>query len=333
MTHVDPSKPAQIPGKYSVLLAGTVLAAILVSTAFAIYVLNRTLYSPGEFVRDYMLALVHNDVEYALDMPGVDVPADQRQLLKNGSLGKIRSVRVVKEESIPVVDTLPAHVRVTVSFKLNGERTSTSFLVSQRGTVAGLFPQWRFAQKVTAQLTVRVDHAGSFKSNGFDAVTQDTPFTVLTPGSYTLQHSSVLLSSEQRDVVLTGPTSKEQFVRLRATPNDTFVTLVTDEVHRVLDACASQEVLHPAGCPFESNTTERLTGLPSWSIEAYPDIALKSVENGLWRIVDATGTARLKATTVSLYDGRTEQLTEDVDYTVDWLVRIVNGEIVLEPQG
>lgn len=332
MTRVDPSKPVKVSGRYPALLALILVLVIMGSLVVTVTYLNRTLFSPSEFVRDYLLSLVHNDVNFALQVPGVNVPEDQAGLLQNGSLGAMKSIKILTEEEL-TDDAGNQLVKVTFSFLIGGEPAKSSVLVQQTGTSALFFPSWKFAQDMTAKLSVRVVNADTFRSNGLTVESSRDDFLLLVPGQYTFDHESQLLTAEPRTITLLEPTDESQFVTIEANANETFTELVQKQVTTYLRECATQRVLYPTNCPFGHKIENRLQGEPEWEITALPEVELTPSEDGLWRIRDAKATATVSGTEVSLYNGSTEAFEENVTFTVDYLVAIEDGYVVLYPHG
>jgi hypothetical protein len=114
-------------------------------------------------------------------------------------------------------------------------------------------------------------------------------------------------------------------VDLEAT--DAFVAKVQAAVDAALDACTTQRVLQPGGCPFGETIVNRVVTEPTWTIVDYPDVTL--VPDGrvaTWRMPLTAGTAHLVVDIQSIFDGSVTTYDRDVPFTVEY-------EVVVLPDG
>lgn len=317
------------------LLVWTMVAVLLaLAAAAAVGSVNRTVYGAADFVHEYLNALNRHDADAALAFPGVDLspteaaaaglPADAaRVLLRSSMTANIEEIEVVGDE----VSADGTHL-VTMSYRLDSSQNlrTSSYRVEATEPRLGLFNTWTFTTSPLAAVNLTVLHENIFEVNGLLLDTRTThpeqpagflsaaDYLVFSPGHYTFSHESRLLSAAPVSTVVTEPGSTTE-VEVDAAANDEFVNAVQAEVNEYLDACAKQEVLQPAGCPFGHFIENRLIGLPSWSISTYPPVSLTPGEHR-WEMDATGGQAHLRGEVLSLFDGTVSELDATIDFTI-----------------
>ena len=323
-------------------LAVIAIAVLLVGALFAaIGSLNRTVYSAGGFVGQYLDALAGHDATSALALPGVR-PSDEQlaadglpqhlpaTLLRASVLGTLTDIRQQSD-----TETAPGVHSVVYSFRLGATAASMRFTVAHEGTFAGVFDSWRFTTSPLAVLQVTVLHEATFTVNGLtlDARAHAAPgapatfsnqaaYLAFAPEVYTFTHSSPLLTATRTTVPVTASGARD--VTVDARPNATFTKQVQTELNKFLDACATQQVLQPTNCPFGTDVNDRVKGLPAWSIAAYPVVALAPGETS-FDMTDTVGQAHILVQVQSLFDGHLSKLDENVPFTIGLSVMIQPG--------
>ncbi|MFF1876483.1 hypothetical protein [Leifsonia sp. NPDC058230] len=303
--------------------------AVLLVLAFiaAAGAMQRTFYSASGFVSSYVGALSRHDLAAAMTMPGANptaaslraqgLPAaPSRELLRTDVIPRLQDVRVVSDDELGSGEHL-VEVRATA----NGHPVAARFSVRQTGSVLGFLPTWRFAQTPLAVAHVTVQHADTFTIAGHTvepraitgepagAFTASADYLVFAPGVYELGHTSRYLDAQPAVFTADSP-GRVVPVDVVANPNAAFVAQVDKQLHTYLDGCAKQQVLQPAGCPFGVSIDDRVLGLPTWSIAAYPPVAIVAGESS-WTMPPSDGTAHLSVKVQSLFDGTIEQRESD----------------------
>lgn len=323
------------------LLAITAIAVLLLSgIVSAGLALARDVFSASAFVDTYLRAVETRDVATALSMPGVMPDGITRQeflaqptnvLLNAAAMSPDLDFTIVGEDAVQNVHY------VTVSSAALGARDIV-FSVTPTGTVAGLFPQWRFTTSPLGALDITTNHATIFSVNGFGPIDmaavdasvapQDFAavglFTVLTPGIYDLEISSSALTSEPVTAQLVEPGSASD-VTLEASPTPAFVERVQREVDDFFDSCVRQRVLLPSGCPFGIGIENRISGEPVWGIATYPRVELRPGASG-WEIIPVSLSLTFDANIQSLFDGSVTPVHEEIPLTI-------SGSVVLTASG
>lgn len=303
-----------------------VFALILVGFTATIIALNITVFSAGGFVRSYLSALERRDVAEAMAAPGVELPREASvELLDSDALGDLGGIRVVDD-----VDEGGGTHRVTVAFDLAGSAGETEFLVEHTGARLGFFSGWRFAQSPASTLQITPLGVTQFDANdksiesagGFNV---PVAYGVLTPGIFSLSHESDLLTAQREDIVVLDPGARAT-VDVRAEANERFVKFVQDELDAALDSCVGQQVLQPTGCPFGQRITNRVEGLPTWSMTTYPPVTIaRGDQPGTWEVPETAGAAHLVVGVRSLFDGTISTFDEDVPFTVSYVISFTEG--------
>ncbi|WP_378144163.1 hypothetical protein ACFJGV_11925 [Cnuibacter sp. UC19_7] len=321
----------------TLLIWGGIGALLLVAFSASVGAMARETYSPEAFVREYLDALARHDVDAALGMPGVVLTSSDEpgtgaaSLLQADALGSLSDVSLVSD-----VEIAPDRYRLVFSYSLVGsDRHVTDgrseFDVVRSGSSALVFPTWSFAKSPIASATVTVAHASTFTAGAAEIDTGDPSafhasgsYEVLVPGMYVLSHSGDFLGAKSIGMAATAPLSSISAI-VDVQPKLALVNAVQDSVNTFLDACATQTVLYPPGCPFGLAVDNRIIGSPQWSIEQYPTISIIAGQSS-WVVPSNSGSAHVTVGERSLYDGSESTIDESVPFTVTFTLTV-------EPDG
>jgi hypothetical protein len=305
---------------------------LVVATVVVVGVARPLVFGPRAFVQAYLDALQRGDTAGALALPGVRIPSVRTDLLSvSGLTGAGGGARILGERADGDVTV------VTVGWRHTGADQRTELRVRPDAAIAGVIPQWRFAQSPIAQ--VRFDIAGGTAVRvGGHRVDQaskqaGTPagsgFALLVPGAWRLDLADEMLAAQAPDLVLSQPgAATTRDVTLEPTPK--FTAAVTAAVKTVLAGCAAQTVLYPPGCPFGERVTDRLASTPAWSIVTEPRIRLSPTSTpGAWTTAPGDGTAHLTVKVRSIFDGKVSDLDQDVPFVASWDVRLDGTKVTL----
>ena len=307
-----------------------VFVVALAAGALTVVALNASVFGAGGFVRVYLDAIARGDAAAALGLPGVDLPAGEvsAALLTDDALAGLSDIRQLSESEQDGI-----HV-VTVAWDSPGGSGQSTFRVERIGTRFGLFPEWGFVSPPTATVSLKVLHDQRFSVNDLETRTDETAnavrqYAVLVPGSYRIGHDTRFLEADSVTLLASDiDTPLEATVDVQPTPD--FVDQVTTEVHASLDACVTQTVLFPTGCPIGRSFSNRIVSTPVWSMVEYPEIVLQpGVEFGTWQSVRDTGIAHLVVDEQSLFDGSITTFDDDVPFPVSYVVTIVSEHELL----
>ena len=284
----------------------------------AVVALNATAFGAAGFVRVYLEAISRGDAAGALSLPGVTADTRLRDdFLTDDALAGPTALREITVAPGPGGTEI-----VTVAWTRGATDAVSSFTVERIGSRFGLFPEWAFAVSPIATLQLTVDHDPRFDLNGLAATAAEpAAFAVLVPGVYRLDHHSRYLEAAAVDAVVDRPGS-EIGATIDVQPADGFLEQISSQVDDALDACVTQEVLFPTGCPMGHAIADRVASTPAWSIVEYPEPTVEpGGEPGTW-VVDAPFTARLVVDVQSLFDGSVTTFDEDLPVAAQYLVTI-----------
>lgn len=335
----------------SVLAWSGIGLLLLVAFGGALGAAQRTFYSASGFVTAYVEALAAHDAQAALALPGVAPNATDlrraglperpsRELLRGDILPQITDITVVSDQ----VAASGAHT-VIVRVRADGHSILSSFAVRPDGSVLGIFATWRFATTPLAVARVTVAHSDTFTvgqhtlnpraaapAQPTDSFSVAADYLVFTPARYELGHTSKYLGAAPTVVV--GEPGRVVQTTVDTQPTPSFTDAVQKKLHAFLDACTTQTVLQPAGCPFGVEIDNRVQGTPAWTMVDYPAVQLQPGATA-WEMAPSAGIVHLSVTVQSLFDGTVEQRDSDERFDVslpaitihpDGSLQIVVGE-------
>jgi hypothetical protein len=241
--------------------------------------------------------------------------------------------------TIPLGDDAPPGIRRIISTSVEGDGTITvlaeygdetdaervPFNLEPAPSLLGLIPAWQFTQPPVTTLEVGADHHDRVTVGAFAltaaAAGETVEVAVFIPARVTVRLDEPLLSAEPASVRVTARPLAAVMLAVESTPR--FERAVQQQVDRVLDECATQQVLLPSGCPFGIEIGDRVLDLPTWRIVTSPVVTLSLGEQaGVWRIT-GEGEAQVVVTTQRLFDG-------GIDVRDEVIVFTVNGDVVLD---
>ena len=293
-----------------------VVAAVIGGFVGTVLILNASLYSASGFVRSYLDALARHDAPGALELAGPSVAGDaSTQLLSRDAMGELGDIRLISDSAQP-----DGTHTVVYAYSAGTVVGQSSFTVRPTGSLLGLFTTWSFDTTPLGVVQLTVLHEDEFTANGVALTSprqnESAPYLVFTPGLYEFDHQSTFLTAEPVRIAVTEPSSAVP-AELDVQANDAFAEEVSREVNEFLDACATQQVLLPTGCPFGQTITNRVVTSPEWSIIDYPKVTIiPGGEPSQWRMSQASATAHLIVDVKSLFDGTVSSLDDDVPFTV-----------------
>ncbi len=322
----------------ALVLVGVLLVAALGAAAVVAY---QRLYSPEAFVTRYLTLLSEGRAADALAVPGVSVDS---QDLTAGGLPETASEALLRQAALaPLHDIVIDSVveggeafAVTVSYAAGPHRGTSTFTVARAGSI-GLAPTWRFSTSPLAVIDLSLRGSMQFSVNGFTIDKRqvlpagidadplaDVPLLVFSPGLYSISVDTAVSTSPGVAVLSDKPRAVIP-VGVQTQPTEEFVSVVQEEVNSFLDACTTQKVLQPTGCPFGFTVQNRIKGEPTWSMTTQPTIALEPDGAG-WAIPRAEAVAHIQVDIQSIYDGSVREVDVDVPF-------FLTGTISMLPDG
>ena len=310
------------------------LGVVVLAFVGTIFVLNVTVYSASGFVSSYLGALARHDVTGAGSTAGVTMPTGgSRALLRADALAGLSDIHLVSD-----TDRGDGSHRVVYSYSAAGTRGSSTFTVRRDGTNLGLFSAWRFTTSPATVLSITPEHADTFVANGVElapsaGANQATRYIVLAPSAFVLSHSSTYLSAPKKTILVSKPGSPAT-TAIDVQANASFVAQVQKELNGYLKKCVTQHVLLPTGCPMGQQITDRVQDAPTWSMVANPKVTiLPGSSVNTWIMPETPGTAHLKVTVKSIFDGTVSTFDKDVPFTVAYSIALQgDGSLAITAQ-
>jgi hypothetical protein len=313
----------------TVWLAGLVLA--IVAAAATIMVLNATLYGPEHQVRNYVDALEAGNGERALGLLDARIPEANAAMLDGPALQQ----SMEHLDSVETGDPEPAggsRVEVPLDYSVRGSSHTTTFLLEKTGSEWLFFDRWEFvpAPLPTLELSVVNQEEASLNGVRVAAPGGTNSFAVFYPGEFEAHYASEYFAAPAQTRVVDSRNNSAARITLATAATAKLVEAVDTQIRRFLDECAEQDVLQPAGCPFNFQTDGRIAGELQWSVTEYPEIAIEPY-NGRWVVQPLTGTAQLKTSVQDLFTGAVEPLTYEQDFDFDARLSVSASEITVTP--
>lgn len=301
-----------IGGGVTAIIAGLIAAALAVTVAVT--------ETPSAHVSRYLDALATDDLAAASILaglpPGTPVPL--------GDEGNPTVVRVVAAQ-----DRSDNRVAVTAVYGGEADAATVIFLLEPAPALLGVIPQWRFVDPPIARIPVGVNQHTELRVGGRTVSTASAGATVevsaFIPARVSVVNVEPFLDADSLSI---RPASQAvPPAILTARPSARLTSEVERQLTTLLDTCAEQEVLQPAGCPFGRVITgERVLDRPAWMRVDAPRASVTPSANPGRFTLDATATMRLEAQVQSLFDGTVSNLAEEV-------LASISGVVVLGPDG
>lgn len=296
--------------RVSPLLVVTLVAAAVTGSGLTAAVL--TLGTASAFARIYLDALAAGDVRGALAMPGMRVSAADASRLERIGPAELRVDRIDEL----VVDDVH---HLTVTWSGGGATSQTELLV--RGDGLG----WRFQATPLVSATVHAAPARVVRLGAASVPTAadgSVESVLLAPGAYAVRASDAADTSAPAQLVTAAVgTTAEATVTVSA--SQSLTEAAGRALDRVLAACAESQVLQPAGCPFGYQLTDRLVGVPKWSILGRPRSELVPGSfAGQWQLRVGNGSASIALQAQRLADGRIQAVSDTVEIAGSWPLEV-----------
>jgi hypothetical protein len=297
--------------RFGLLALGVVALWLLTVLA-----MNVTVYSGTSFVTSYLKALESSDYGLAASKAGL-ARAPQILPLATDSLD---NPRVVGTSSLPTGELV-----IQAEYELGGKTESTVFVITQGEPILWFFDTWRFSRQPVASLQFAVigDHRVTINDTQLDVGNLGVPprTTVFVPGIYSSTLETEWVQAEPGVSTMTevgAPAS----VRLVVSPTSGLMETTMNALEAYLDGCVDQAVLQPAECPFGVSISDRVVGVPQWTILDYPSVELKlSADRASWTMVAEEGLAEVTVQVQSLFDGTISEFRDTETFTVVGIVR------------
>lgn len=319
------------------IAAGWLLGLMLAVAAaiVAINVVNNTVASPQQPVREYLDALREGDGGKALGLLRATVPPGNAAMLDGTGLqtaaSRLANITIGEPEERP-----NSQVMVPVQYTIDGSRLRTDFLLQQTGTEWLFFNTWAFVPSRLPTVGVTVVNASEANLNGVPVNMPDgkNSFAVFYPGEYEASLNGEYFAAPATRATITSRDAPAAPLNLLTEATDRLREDVGRSVREFLDGCAAEAVkqqkLQP-DCPFYFSSTNNVDdGTIKWTITEYPEISIEPFD-GRWVVAPLDGKARVEAVQQSAFTGAWFPLDEEVDFSFTTRLDVSGDTIKVTP--
>jgi hypothetical protein len=319
------------------IAAGWLLGLMLAVAAaiVAVNLVNNTVASPQQPVREYLDALRSGDGGKALGLLRATVPPSNAALLNGTALqtaaSRIANVNIGEAEERP-----GGQVTVPMEYTIDGSRLRTDFQLQKSGTEWIFFNTWAFVPSRLPTVDVSVVNSPTATVNGVDVNMPNgrNSFAVFYPGEYEATVNGEYFSASATRATVTARDAPVAPLNLLTQATDDLKKDVAAKVKEFLDSCAAQAVkeqkLQP-DCPFYYASNNRVQdGSIKWSVTEYPNVSIEPFD-GRWVVAPLDGKAKVEALQQNLFTGAWYPLDEEVDFSFTTRLDVSGDAIKVTP--
>jgi hypothetical protein len=314
-------------------LLGLMLA--VAGSIVAVNLVNDSIASPQQPVREYIDALQKGEGEKALGLLRASVPQSNAAML-DGTALQTAAARITGVEFGAAVERGGNQVMVPVDYTIDGSRLHTDFLLERSSTEWLFFHKWSFVPAALPVLDVTVVNSSEATLNGVPVNMPNgrNSFAVFYPGEYEATLNGQYFSAPPTRATLSSRDVPAAPLNLLTEATPALKDAVSGKVKEFLDSCAAeadkQQKLQP-DCPFYHATNNRvIDGTIDWSITDYPTVRIEPF-GGRWVVAPLDGKARIKARQVDLFTGALTDLNTVHDFSFTTRLDIDADTIKLTP--
>ena len=319
------------------IAAGWLLGLMLAVAAavVAVNVVNNTVASPQQPVREYLDALQSGEGGKALGLLRATVPPSNAAMLDGTALqtaaSRLANVNIGEAEERP-----GGQVMVPLEYTIDGSRLRTEFQLQKTGTEWLFFNTWAFVPSRLPTVDVSVVNSPEATVNGVDVNMPNgrNSFAVFYPGEYEASVTGEYFSAPATRATVTARDVPVAPLNLLTQATDNLKKDVASKVKEFLDGCASQAVkeqkLQP-DCPFYYASNNRVQdGSIKWSVTEYPNVSIEPFD-GRWVVAPLDGKAKVEALQQNLFTGAWYPLDEEVDFSFTTRLDVSGDAIKVTP--
>ena len=242
------------------IVVGVVALVVLgVVATVALTIANWT-RTPEAKVRQYLDLLADGKASAATAMVDPGLPNDQRGFLSDEVMAS-SSARIEVEDVIADDAERSKERVVTATMRLDGERFTRSFRVTEAKKTFGLLKNWKIQDAMVARVDVQADNVTHFSIGGEKmsvATLKEAPSSsiVLYPGVYTFtpEETGEYIDAAPKTVSVKAATGYDSSyyggtVELKGTYNDKMAAAALDAAAALTNSCATVPGNIDTACP------------------------------------------------------------------------------------
>ncbi|ADX74845.1 hypothetical protein Asphe3_37490 [Pseudarthrobacter phenanthrenivorans Sphe3] len=319
------------------IAAGWLLGLMLAvaGAVVAVNLVNNTVASPQQPVREYLDALQSGDGGKALGLLRATVPPSNAAMLDGTALQTAAS-RFANVEIGEAVERPNNQVMVPMEYTIDGSRLRTEFLLEKTGTEWIFFNTWAFVPSRLPTVDITVVNASEATINGVPVNMPNgrNSFAVFYPGEYEATVNGQYFSAAPTRATVTARDVPVAPLNLLTQATDNLKKDVAAKVKEFLDGCAAVAVkeqrLQP-DCPFYYASNNRVQdGSIKWSVTEYPNVSIEPFD-GRWVVAPLDGKAKVQALQQNLFTGAWYPLDEEVDFSFTTRLDVSGDTVKVTP--
>ena len=242
-----------------IVVGAVALVAVVIVGTIALTVANWT-RTPEAKVRQYLDLLADGKASAATAMVDPGLPNDQRGFLSDEVMAS--SSARIEVEDVTVDDAEHSKERVvTATMRLDGERFTRSFRVSEGKKTFGLLKNWKIQDAMVARVDVQADNVTHFSIGGEKmsvATLKEAPSSsiVLYPGVYTFtpEEMGEYIDAAPKTISVKAATGYDSSyyggtVELTGTYNDKMAAAALEAAAALTNSCATVPGNIDTACP------------------------------------------------------------------------------------
>ena len=301
----------------------------------AVNLVNNTVASPQQPVREYLDAMHDGDGGKALGILRAAVPPGSAAMLDGTALqtaaSRFANVKIGEAE-----ERSGNQVMVPMEYTIDGSRLRTEFMLEKTGTEWLFFSTWAFVPSRLPTLDVNVVNASEATLNGVPVNMPNgrNSFAVFYPGEYEASLNGQYFSAPATRATITSREVPAAPLNLLTQATKDLRDDVGAKVKEFLDACAAEAVkqqkLQP-DCPFYYASNNRVQdGTIKWTVTEYPEVSIEPFD-GRWVVSPLDGKAKVTASQQNSFTGAWFPLDEEVDFSFTTRLDVSGDTIKVTP--
>jgi hypothetical protein len=301
----------------------------------AVNLVNNTVASPQQPVREYLDAMRDGDGGKALGLLRAAVPPGSAAMLDGTALqtaaSRFANVKIGEAE-----ERSGNQVMVPMEYTIDGSRLRTEFMLEKTGTEWLFFSTWAFVPSRLPTLDVNVVNASEATLNGVPVNMPNgrNSFAVFYPGEYEASLNGQYFSAPATRATVTSRDVPAAPLNLLTEATKDLRDDVGAKVKEFLDACAAEAVkqqkLQP-DCPFYYASNNRVQdGTIKWTVTEYPEVSIEPFD-GRWVVSPLDGKAKVTARQQNSFTGAWFPLDEEVDFSFTTRLDVTGDTVKVTP--
>lgn len=242
------------------IVVGVVALVVLGVVATVVLAIANWTRTPEAQVRQYLDLLADGKASAATAMVDPGLPNDQRGFLSDEVMAS--SSARIEVEDVTVDDAEHSKERVvTATMRLDGERFTRSFRVSEAKKTFGLLKNWKIQDAMVSRVDVQADNVTHFSIGGEKmsvATLKEAPSSsiVLYPGVYTFtpEETGEYIDAAPKTMSVKAATGYDSSyyggtVELKGTYNDKMAAAALEAAAALTNSCATVPGNIDTACP------------------------------------------------------------------------------------